>query len=96
LFLKAQQRVDPHPRTNPRGELLRDLEMVAAIAQRANRRYRPALGGRIAGSAKTRGAPSLIIMTRWCLNEGSVPRYPALMFPSALARPLPESDDSLA
>ena len=45
LFLKAQQQVDPHPQTNTGGELLRDLEMVAAIAHRASRQYRQAAGG---------------------------------------------------
>jgi ParB family chromosome partitioning protein len=45
LFLKAQQQVDPHPRTNSGYELLRDLEMVAAIAQRASRRHRQAAAG---------------------------------------------------
>jgi ParB family chromosome partitioning protein len=45
LFPKAQRQVDPHPGTNSGGELLRDLEMVAAIAHRASRRYRQAAGG---------------------------------------------------
>ena len=40
LFLKVQQEVEPPAAASPLQELLRDLEMVAAIAQRANRRLR--------------------------------------------------------
>jgi ParB/RepB/Spo0J family partition protein len=39
LFLKVQREADP-PVASPLQELLRDLEMVAAIAHRANRRLR--------------------------------------------------------
>src|SRR6059036_438489 len=39
LFLKVQREADP-PVASPLQELLRDLEMVAAIAHRANRRMR--------------------------------------------------------
>jgi ParB family transcriptional regulator, chromosome partitioning protein len=38
LFLKAQQQTEPQAAGSPMQELLRDLEMVAAIARRANRR----------------------------------------------------------
>jgi len=38
LFLKAQQEAEPQTACSPFQELLRDLEMVAAIAHRANRR----------------------------------------------------------
>jgi len=43
LFLKAQREAEPQPAaaSSPQ-ELLRDLEMIAAIAQRANRRLRRA------------------------------------------------------
>lgn len=40
LFLKAQQQVEPHPPPTAGNELLRDLDMVAAIANRASRRLK--------------------------------------------------------
>jgi ParB/RepB/Spo0J family partition protein len=43
LFLKVQREAEPEPPTpSPREELSRDLEMIAAIAQRANRRLKRA------------------------------------------------------
>jgi ParB family transcriptional regulator, chromosome partitioning protein len=43
LFLKAQQQVEPSPSVSaPAAELLRDLEMVLAIVNRASRRLRVA------------------------------------------------------
>src|SRR5437660_11554723 len=38
LFLKAQREAEPQAAGSPLQELLRDLEMIAAIAHRANRR----------------------------------------------------------
>jgi ParB family chromosome partitioning protein len=38
LFLKAQREIEPQAAGSPLQELLRDLEMIAAIAHRANRR----------------------------------------------------------
>ncbi len=44
LFLKARRQVDPRPvPDSPAGELMRDLDMVLAIASRAGRRLRRAL-----------------------------------------------------
>ena len=42
LFLKAQAQVEPQPGEDPIAEVLRDLEMIAAIARRANRRFQSA------------------------------------------------------
>jgi ParB/RepB/Spo0J family partition protein len=46
LFLKVQREAEPEPPTlSPLEALSRDLEMIAAIAQRANRRLRGATAG---------------------------------------------------
>ena len=45
LFLKAQRQVEPPPPSTPAEELLRDLDMVQAIAERAGRRLARAAEG---------------------------------------------------
>jgi len=45
LFLKAQRQVEPPPPATPAEELLRDLDMVQAIAERAGRRLARAAEG---------------------------------------------------
>jgi len=44
LFLKAQQQIEPHPPPAVVTELLRDLDMVSAIAHRASRRLKGVTG----------------------------------------------------
>jgi hypothetical protein len=76
LFLKAQQQVD----SASADELGR--RTVTRLRDGGSHRPAAPTGGIdkpleewIAGSAKTRGAPSL--MTRWCLNEASAPPLPS-------------------